>query len=225
MNVPAGRYKIYAHAPYGNAKLANSDAIGTVTIAADGSVTLADAALSDSRTATSFVLRLNGPYWSGTLTASNGTTLLRDSRACLYVVIANTGIWNCAYTDLNGAWAMSKPTGFTEFDANSRLEIASNIPTSDAMQVVNGIAIDSVLNKNGGTNIPLKLQSPNTVIQVVDKDNLPASNLWVSLDRPNVGWLGGAVTDANGNANFHIDLSLGFNIRVETSNNPIYSGS
>lgn len=218
MALPQGKYKLQAQAPYGNSNYGNGDLSAEVTVDANGVADVANAA--------NFNLAVALPTWSGVIKAPTGDTVLTNARVCL--LSGNT--WTCANTDSTGHWALSKPAGFTGFDAGSNLEIQENNASSYAPVRANGAAAVSALlgaynSGNTYSNIVLRVASPNTEITVTG-DGAPLANIWVTADRDNEGYLGGAYTNAQGIARLNISSpTTGFRVRAYVENNPVASSS
>ena len=224
LSLPEGTYSIYARTPNGMVTAGNSDPIGDVTIDASGNVSLTGSAASLS--ADDFVITLTSPYWHGKVLQPTGTTGVANARVCLNSVINGAFLSSCAFTNSQGVWAMGKPLGFNDFGDNDQLQVAENQNARFAMLTLNGkTAIENSGFVHGGVNsstdINLRLPSPNFSIRVVyGQDAVPASNMWVNLNRINGGWLGGSQTDSDGIARFYVsDLAHGVQVQIDPANN------
>ncbi len=222
MSLPEGVYTIFAHTPNGDNSIGDSNPIGDLAIAADGTVTISGAAQS-AGTASNFVIRFQNPYWSGKVLPPSGDIGIANARVCLNAVVGGAQFWKCANTDMQGNWAMGKPAGFTDFGLNDQIQIAENQNPQYSMATYTGkTAIEGALfSHSGGSSIALRLPAPNFSVKVVYGGNsTPASNLWVIVNALMGGWLGGASTDSNGIARFRVsDLTKGVQIQVDPSNN------
>ena len=233
MNLPVGTYTILARSPWGSASYGNSDAIGTVTVTSSG------AATSDTFqpvAATALVLQLKEPTWKGTvMVPGTGNEVVPYAQVCLW----NEDRWNCSTSNAQGQWALSAPTGFTGFNPGAAFEIA-DVRTRVYPNIrVNGAADVLAMIGTGGSNVPTgapattsttlvnRFSSPNLTITVT-AGGVAQPNVWVNLDRPGVGWLGGNSTNAQGVASFSVDLSnpsnSAINARAEFNGNQNLTG-
>ena len=217
MSLPDGAYKLYARAPWGNATYANSALSSLITVT--GGVASPGTALN---------LRLQDPKWKGTVKAPTGDTVITNASVCLNLTVAGKQSWNCTNTDNSGAWALNPPAGFTTFGLNtSRLEVRESWnPQYSNLLVTNADTITALLPLVGSTTgITLRLLNPNTSITVVAPNGQSTANLWVNLDAPNVGWLGGATTNAQGVARFNLaNPAQAVNARVDLNGNADLGG-
>jgi len=217
MSLPDGRYKLYARAPWGNATYANS-ALST-------QITITNGVASPSSTLN---INLQTPLWSGVVKApGTSSTVIAEASVCLNLTVSGVQTWNCTNTDSNGAWALNPPTGFTAFDSlSSRLEVRENFnPQYSNLVLTNQTTLTSTLPLAGATGLTLRLLNPNTSITVVGLHGESTANLWVNLDAPNIGWLGGAVTNAQGVARFNLaNPAQAINARVELNGDSELAG-
>jgi hypothetical protein len=222
ISLPAGNYSIFAHAPNGDVTVGNSDPIGDVAIASDGTVTITGNAQTANLSASNFTIRMQNPFWTGRVLPPSGDVGVSNSRVCLNAVINGSQFWSCANTDIQGRWAMGKPAGFTDFGSNDQLQIAENQNPQYSMATYTGkTAIESAGFMHGGAAVDLRLPAPNFSVTIVyGANSTPASNLWVNINALMGGWIGGASTDVNGVARFRVsDLTKGVQIQVDPSNN------
>jgi len=231
MNLPNGVYKIMARAPWGSNTYGGSDQIGTVTVASSG-VTVASGFAG--LTGTTLVVQLKDPTWRGTVRTPSDVTdaVVPFAQVCLW----NNDRWDCTTANEQGQWALSAPTGFTAFSSNAAFEIGDVRNRIYPSIRVNGAADVLALIGSGGSNVPTgaptttsttlvnRFSSPNVKITVT-AGGVVQPNVWVTLDRPNVGWLGGNSTNADGIASFYIaDTTLAINARVEFNGNQALTG-
>jgi hypothetical protein len=231
MNLPNGVYKIMARAPWGSNTYGGSDQIGTVTVASSGVTVESGFA---GLTGTTLVVQLKDPTWRGTVRTPSDVTdaVVPFAQVCLW----NNDRWDCTTANEQGQWALSAPTGFTAFSANSAFEIGDVRNRLYPSIRVNGAADVLALIGSGGSNVPTgaptttsttlvnRFSSPNVKITVT-AGGVVQPNVWVTLDRPNVGWLGGNSTNADGIASFYIaDTTLAINARVEFNGNQVLTG-
>jgi len=234
MNLPNGVYKIMARAPWGSNTYGGSDQIGTVTVAASGvTVSSGFAGL----TGTTLVLQLKEPTWKGTVRTPSDVTdaVVPYAQVCLW----NNDRWDCTTANEQGQWSLSAPTGFTTFSSNAAFEIGDVRTRLYPSIRVNGAADVLALIGSGGSNVPTgantttsttlvnRFSSPNVKITVT-AGGVVQPNVWVTLDRPGVGWLGGNSTNSLGVASFSVDLSntaaSAINARVEFNGNQTLTG-
>ncbi len=231
LNLPVGTYKIMARAPWGSNTYGGSDQIGTVTVASSG-VTVADGFAG--MTGSTLVIRLKEPTWKGTVRTPSDVTdaVVPYAQVCLW----NDNRWMCTNANEQGQWSLSAPTGFTSFSANAAFEIADHRTRLYPFIRVDGAANVLAMIGAGGTSVPSgantttsltlvnRFSSPNVKITVT-AGGVAQPNVWVNLDRPNVGWLGGGSTNAQGVASFYIaDTTLAINARAEFNGNPNLTG-
>lgn len=234
MNLPNGVYKIMARAPWGSNTYGGSDQIGTVTVAASG-VTVASGFAG--LTGTTLVLQLKEPTWKGTVRTPSDVTdaVVPFAQVCLW----NDNRWDCTTANEQGQWSLSAPTGFTAFSSNAAFEIGDVRTRLYPSIRVNGAADVLALIGSGGSNVPTgantttsttlvnRFSSPNVKITVT-AGGVVQPNVWVNLDRPGVGWLGGNSTNSLGVASFSVDLSnasaSAINARVEFNGNQTLTG-
>ena len=234
MNLPNGVYKIMARAPWGSNTYGGSDQIGTVTVAASG-VTVASGFAG--LTGTTLVLQLKEPTWKGTVRTPSDVTdaVVPFAQVCLW----NNDRWDCTTANEQGQWSLSAPTGFTAFSSNAAFEIGDVRTRLYPSIRVNGAADVLALIGSGGSNVPTgaNTTTSTTLVNRFNSANLKITvtaggvvqpNVWVTLDRPGVGWLGGNSTNSLGVASFSVDLSntaaSAINARVEFNGNQTLTG-
>ena len=209
MALPAGSYKLFVQAPWGNAQFGNSDLVGDFTVGANGFAT----GFPNGLSATSVTLTLKSPTWSGIVKSPDGLQVIPQASVCYR--INSAAEVNCSSTDDQGKFAISAPTGFSTFDNSSFLQIreGSN-PQYSELNFQGATAVLGVLGLSG-SNILLKLGVPNVAVTVT-AGGIPVANTWVSFERDGVGWLGGGITDAQGVSKITIpNPELGFSARAE----------
>jgi hypothetical protein len=148
----------------------------------------------------------------------------------------NENRWDCTTANEQGQWALSAPTGFTAFSANAAFEIGDvrtrlypSIRVDGAANVLaligaGGSSVPSSANTTTSVTLVNRFSSPNVKI-TVKAGGVVQPNVWVSLDRPNAGWLGGGSTNAEGVASFYIaDTTSAINARAEFNGNPNLTG-
>ena len=214
MILPAGRYKIFARAPWGTSTYGSSAGIGEVVVAENGTVTT-----PAGYPANAFEIRLKAPTWSGTVKAPTGDTVIPGARVCLLI----SNIWNCTNADTAGHFALSMADTFNSFsNTNPILDIADDQGRNYPMNRIQGESnVSTALNGTSSNSVVLRLKAPNTEITVTPSEGtLVASNLWVVAERDGIGYLGSGTTDMNGVAKLNIDQpSLPFKVRVEVTGN------
>ena len=213
MNLPAGTYSLYAVPPHGTSTYGESDKVSTVTVNSSGVVALTGDAAT-GRTATTFNLSLKEPKWSGVVKNPAGTAVVPYASVCLL----NNDIWKCAESDVNGAWALSAPAGFTAFSSGALLEIQDNRGRVYPSRRITDLSI--IGGAAGSRNAVLTFQASNVEISVTGANNVPVRDVWVTITRQNEGWLGGNNTNASGVSQVFIaDLTKSMEIRVEVGGN------
>ena len=231
MNLPVGTYKIMARAPWGTNTYGGSDQVGTVTVTSSG-VTVADGFAG--RTATTLVIQLKDPTWKGTVRTPSDVAdaVVPFAQVCLW----NQDYWNCSTANEQGQWALSAPTGFTAFSSNAAFEIGDVRNRTFPSIRVNGAANVLALIGLGGTNVPSSANTTTSATLVnrfssanvkvtVTAGGIVQPNVWVTLDRPGTGWLGGNTTNALGVATFSVTgTTTGINARVEFNGNQNLTG-
>lgn len=219
MSLPEGTYSVIARAPWGTSVYGNSLPVGDVVVNASKVATSVPAGV----TASGFKIKLQSPTWSGVVKNPSGTAVIPNAQICLRISFK----YNCTSATANGTWALSAPSGFENFASSTDafLEVIDyNDKTYSALRIEGTSNVQTKIG-NSGSGIELRLTNPNTVITVTAGGS-PVSNIWVSLDRDQVGWLGGAVTDAEGKARFNIsNPSTEFRARVDVGGNSLYSGN
>lgn len=214
MTLPAGKYKIYARAPWGTSEYGTSNGIGEVVVAADGTTTV-----PGGYSTAAFNILLKNPTWSGVVKAPTGDTVIPQARVCL--LISNN--WNCANADSVGHFALSMPESFNSFaGTNPILDIADDAGRAYPMNRIQGETdISTALGGVQSNSVTLRLKAPNTEITVLPSEGaLVASNLWVVAERDGVGYLSSGTTDNNGVVKLNIaSPSLPFKVRVEVNGN------
>lgn len=231
LNLPNGTYKIMARAPWGSNTYGGSDQIGTITVASSG-VTVADGFAG--MTGSTLVIRLKEPTWKGTVRTPSDVAdaVVPFAQVCLW----NDNRWMCTNANEQGQWSLSAPTGFTAFSTNAAFEIADHRTRLYPFIRVDGAANVLAMIGAGGSSVPSgantttsltlvnRFSSPNVKITVT-AGGVAQPNVWVNLDRPNVGWLGGGSTNAQGVASFYIaDTTLAINARAEFNGNQNLTG-
>jgi hypothetical protein len=213
MNLPAGTYSLYAVPPHGTSTYGESDKVSTVTVNSAGVVALTGDAAT-GRTATTFNLSLKEPKWSGVVKNPAGTAVVPYASVCLL----NNDIWKCAESDVNGAWALSAPAGFTAFSSGAFIEIQDNRGRVYPSRRITDLSI--IGGAAGKRDAVLSFQASNVAITVTGANNAAVSDVWVTITRQNEGWLGGNNTNASGVSQVFIaDLTKSMEIRVEVGGN------
>jgi hypothetical protein len=214
MSLPAGTYKIVARAPWGTSTYGNSDPIGSVIVDASGVATT----LPGGKTADAFDINLKNPTWSGTIKSPDGSAVVPNARICLRI----SQVWNCTNAASDGTWGLSAPVGFTNWTGITDAYLEVNDDFGRQYTQYRTTTISDVTTKlgNSGSGIVINLSAPNAQITVT-AGGAPVANIWVNAERDNVGWLGGALTDANGIARFYIaSLVDSFRVRADVGSNP-----
>ena len=224
ISLPAGTYKLQARAPYGVGSYGNGDRVGTVTIASDGSATLSGDL--NGQDPLNLTLRLKDPTWSGTVLAPGSST---DPIPNAWLCLVLSGNWNCVQANQQGQWALSAPTGFTEFDASSELRIEDVQNRLYPTLTIRGAsAVSTSLGGLTATGLTHRMPSANVEVTITAGSS-PASGIWVNLEEVGANWLGSNMTDAQGKAKFYIDPSklstTQLKVRAEINGNPQYSNS
>lgn len=219
MNLPVGVYSIIAKAPWGTNTYGSSDVISTVSVNTSGVATLSDAAASNSRTTSAFNISLKAPTWSGQVKTPTGVTPdagIAYANICFF----NDEIWNCTTTDASGNWALSAPSTFTAFSANSRFIISDPRERKyPELRYEGATAVATAMGGLSATGLTHRFVGANIKITVT-AGGVAVPNIWVTLDRPNVGWLAGNSTNSQGVASLQVtDLSLAINVRLELNGN------
>jgi hypothetical protein len=222
MNLPAGTYSVYAVPPHGTSTFGNSDKVSTVSVNSSGVAALTGDAAT-GRTATTFNLSLKAPTWTGVVKAPTGDEVVPYATVCLQ----NNNVWNCTDSDVNGAWALSAPAGFTAFTAGAFVEISDNRGRVYPRRQFSDLT--AALGGTSGTNRELRFQASNVAITVTGANNVPVQDVWVTITRQNEGWLGGNNTNSQGVAQVYVaDLTKSMEIRIEVGGNSpavgLYSG-
>ena len=234
LSLPAGRYEIRARAPYGVTQFSDSLELGIVTVDDSGNATLSGDLQSGDfagATTSNLVLKLQNPYWSGKVLdpGVNGGAPTPDSNASVCLNLEQTGF--CTNTDANGNWSMSKPLGFTDFDSNSQVQVRPNGTSQYAASDFGGkTAINgSGFLSTGASGINFTLLAPNFVVSLGDAQQIPASNLWVSVSPINGGpQIDGGLTGNDGKANLYVDptyLTSGVHLFVDVTGNSAISSA
>ena len=226
MSLPEGNYKIYARAPWGSIEYGDGPRSGVVTIDANGNV-----AVPSGQNAEEFDLRLGSPTFSGVVVEPGTTTRMNNVQVCL-IPNQTDNNWYCSGTNDLGEWALTVPESFTDFDEFSELVISEWGQRRFAETRIKGAALETLLT-NGTyvsgqtyTNISVSPASPNLMI-TVNAGATKANRVWVSVDRPNVGWIGGSETDSNGVARIYVPENLqgAINVQVNVENNSAVSAN
>ena len=214
MSLPAGKYKIYARAPWGTSDFGTSNGIGTVEVLANGTVTV-----PNGYSANAFNILLKAPTWSGYVKAPTGDTVIPQARVCL--LISNQ--WNCTNADNAGRFALSMSESFITFtNTNPLLDVSDDMNRAYPMNRIQGeTLVSQALGGTSSNSVVLRLKAPNTQITVTPSEGtLIASNLWVVAERDGIGYLGSGTTDQTGVAKLNIDSpNLPFRVRVEVNGN------
>ena len=202
MALPSGTYTLQARAPYGNSDYGSTDKLGTVTIDSSGNATLSGSL--GSQDPLNMSLMLKNPTWKGVVLApSPSTDPVPYANICLVI----NNVWNCVTASATGTWSMSAPDGFTSFDSSSQLRVEDSRSRLYPSLIYNGAdAVSGVLTPSGDLQVQFQLPSPNLLIHVT-AGNGPAQYVWVNVNEQNGPWLGGNMTDANGDAKFFVDSS------------------
>ena len=220
MALPEGSYQVYARAPWGSATLGDGPKSSTFTVDANGIATV-----PSGLDANAFDLSLSLPTWSGTVVVPGTTDVLPGTQICL--VVGTNEQWYCVDANNDGEWAMSAPDGFTGFDANSRLHVREWRTGNYAEKRIEGDALETLFGAyvEGTTyeNITLEPAAPNFEVRVT-AGGVPVPRVWVNVDRPNIGWLGGGETNAAGVAKIYLeDPWQEINVQVNVENNADFS--
>lgn len=231
LNLPNGTYKIMVRAPWGSNTYGGSDQIGTITVTTSG-VTVTDGFAG--MTGSTLVIRLKEPTWRGTVRTPSDVAdaVVPYAQVCLW----NENRWSCTTANEQGQWALSAPTGFTALSDNAAFEIGDVRTRLYPSIRVDGAANVLALIGGGGSSVPSgantttsvtlvnRFSSPNVKITVT-AGGVVQPNVWVSLDRPNAGWLGGGSTNAQGVASFYIaGPTTAINARAEFNGNQTLTG-
>lgn len=219
MNLPAGSYSIIAKAPWGSNTYGSSDALATVTVNSSGVATLSGSASSNSRTASTFNISLKAPTWTGQVKTPTGVTPdtgVPYANVCLF----NDDIWNCTTADSGGNWALSAPATFTAFSSNAMFIVSDpRARTYPELRFEGATAVSTALGGLSANSLTHRFQGANVRITVT-AGGVAVPNVWVTVDRPNVGWLAGNSTNSQGVAPLYVaDLSLPLNVRIELNGN------
>lgn len=211
MTLPAGTFSLFARAPYGNSLYGDSEYLENISVDENGSATIT------GTNSQAIDLRLANPTWSGTVKLpGTSTTLMTNASVCMQA--SKVTNWTCTQTDSQGRWAISKPRGFTGFDASSRIIVYPNDSLYSQNDISGALAVTAALGTyvagNTYANIVLRPLSPNTIVTVTAGGNT-VSSVWVWAER-NGTWIAGASTDANGVARLNLpNPTQDFNIRVD----------
>lgn len=220
MMLPKGSYSVYARSPWGNQTFGNGDPVTGLTVAENGTATLTSGSPS------AIALRLGNPTWSGTVVAPGTSNPLAFTSVCLSQESAGKWWSQCTESDTQGRWALTKPSGFTGFNDSTRLSIRENRSAQYAeAQFVGRTDVETKLGTYvvGQTfsNKTLSPAAPNTSLTIT-AGNAPAANLWVSIERENVGWLTSGMTNSQGVVRLNIPtISSGFKIRADVQSNRV----
>ena len=220
MNLPEGTYSIVAKAPWGTNTYGSSDPVTTVTVNSAGVATLSGVAATSPQTTSAFNILLKAPTWTGQVKAPSPSEVgISFANICLY----NDNLWNCATADADGNWALSAPTGFTAFSSNAMFIVSDpRNRTYPELRFDNNQSAESVSTALGGltaTGLTHRFVGANIQITVT-AGGVVVPNVWVTIDRPNVGWLAGNSTSTGGVAPLFVaNLTLPINVRVELNGN------
>lgn len=226
MSLPAGTYQLYARAPWGNIEFGDGPRSGVVTVSENGSVQV-----PAGRDAAAFNLSLSAPAFSGFVVEPGTSTRMTNVQVCLIPGQSDNN-WYCASTNQNGEWALSPPAGFTDFDLSSELVISEWGERRFAENRIRGVEVEILLaggNYQAGqvyAGIEVSPAAPNFFVTVTAGNSL-ANRVWVSVDRPGVGWIGGAETGVDGVARIFVPSNLhdSINVQVGVENNAAVSSS
>jgi len=223
ISLPQGTYTLQAQQPYGDETEGSSDRIGTVTVASNGTATLSGALASDS--VNNIALALKNPTWSGIVEApAPSSTPIPYAQVCL---IAVNNQWECDQANAAGQWALSAPSGFTNFDNSAQIQIQDTQGDNYASTFVQGaVAVNTALGGTSNNSVVLHVSNPNLQVTVL-AGGQPAANVNVNLDvAATNNWLANAQTNSQGVANFNIsNLNQGLIAQVDLSGNPILGQS
>ncbi len=215
MMLPKGSYSIYARAPWGQTAFGSSEPVAGLSVNSMGVGTF-----SGGQNASSITLQLQNPTWSGVAKEpGSSATVMNNVQICLGHGTLKRS-WNCTETNSTGQWSLSKPFGFTAFDDSSELQIReTNNRQFAEKRLLGKTAIEAVLGSYSAgqtyANITVRPTAPNAEFTVT-AGSTPQANIWVNLDRPGVGWVGGGSTDANGKVRFYVpDLTQEFNVTAQ----------
>ncbi len=219
MNLPAGTYSVIAKSPWGSNSYGSSDPIATVTVNSSGVATLSGDATSNSRTSSAFNISLKAPTWSGQVKTPTGITPdvgIPYANICLY----NDNKWNCTTANATGNWALSAPSSFTAFSSNAMFIVSDPRERKyPELRFEGSSAVSTALGGTSASGLTHRFVGANIKITVTAGGKV-VPNVWVTLDRPNVGWLAGNSTNSEGVAPLYVsDLSLPLNVRVELNGN------
>jgi hypothetical protein len=219
MNLPAGTYSIYARAPWGTNSYGSSDQIATVTVDSSGVATLSGAASSNSRTTSAFNISLKAPTWTGQVKTPTGVSPdagIAYANICLF----NSDVWNCTTADASGNWALSAPSSFTAFSSNAMFIISDPRERKyPELRYEGATAVSTAMGGLSATGLTHRFVGANIKITVT-AGGVVVPNVWVTVDRPNVGWLAGNSTNAQGISPLYVaDLSQPLNVRIELNGN------
>ena len=171
------------------------------------------------RTPSTFNISLKAPTWTGIVKAPTGETGIAYAQVCLN----NNDYWNCTSADANGNWALSAQTGVDTYSENAFLVVGDyRNGVYPEIRFEGAAAVQGVLGLPAGEVTPrvIRFVGANVHITVTGAEGAPVPYVWVGLDRPNVGWLGGNQTNAEGVANLYVaDLTKEINVRIDLNNN------
>jgi hypothetical protein len=180
---------------------------------------------SGDNTALRIVLKLQLPYWSGTVKTPTVGNVAGVPEANAQVCLFAPSQGRCTNTDSQGNWSMSKPNGFTDFDANYSLQVRPSntslfaAATFSGKAAINGAGFLTA----GASNIGLVLAQPNFVLTITAPDGTAASNLWVNVSPIDGGqMLSNGGTDSTGKVSLSIpqaNFSTGLRVNVDVQNN------
>ena len=225
MTLPAGTYSVRAMSPNGLTQYSDSKSMGTITVNSSGQATLSGEISSGDNTALRIVLKLQLPYWSGTVKTPTVGNVAGVPEANAQVCLFAPSQGRCTNTDSQGNWSMSKPNGFTDFDANYSLQVRPSntslfaAATFSGKAAINGAGFLTA----GASNIGLVLAQPNFVLTITAPDGTAASNLWVNVSPIDGGqMLSNGGTDSTGKVSLSIpqaNFSTGLRVNVDVQNN------
>jgi hypothetical protein len=221
MTLPEGTYKLRAKAPGRSLIFGDGPSSSLVTVSSSGVATV-----TSGLNTTNFDLRLGYPTWLGVVVAPGTETRLADANICLRES-ASQRSWSCTQSDSDGNWALSASESFTGFAVGSELSIEDSLGDFST-NTISGSAISAVLGVFVvGQTFPDRVLSPavSNLEITIRAGEFPAPRVWVNLDRDNIGWLGGKMTDENGVARFTIENPYSdLNVQTSLEGNTSLSG-
>lgn len=202
MLLPAGNYSVIARAPWGSVVYGNSEPIKSVSVSSAGVATI------PGKTPTSLSIALSRPTWSGTVVQPGTSTVMPFVSICMWHYEDNNSSSVCTQSNGEGRWALSKPENFTGFNESTTLTVHPYNSSTFAERRYEGTSVLTTLLGTyvSGQYYENKTLSPATPnVEITVKAGLEnAANVWVNVSRPNVGWLGGAITNEQGVAKLYV---------------------